>query len=297
MTITILDGGMGGELIQRGFATRGGLWSAQALIDAPEAVVQLHRDYIDAGARIVATNTYSTIPSYLEKQGLQSRFVELTRFAAELARRAADESGADVWVAGSLPPLAESYRPDLVPADDVALPIYLAMAEALEPLVDLFLCETMSSGREAYNAASQAKAVARRRSLPVLVSFTLDESPGRGLRSGESIADAFALLAELDLGGFLINCTSLEAIEHGLGELRRLTDKPIGAYPNRMTSVPSGWTLDNEIRIVYRDDLDTQVFVEAARRFRAAGATILGGCCGIGPEHIRALATATAESA
>lgn len=289
---------MGGELIERGFASRGGLWSAQALIDAPEAVLELHRDYIAAGARIIATNTYSTVPSYLAKKGLAERYVELTRLAGELARRAADEAGKEIGeevrVAGSLPPLAESYRPDLVPPDGEARPIYLAMAKALEPLVDLFLCETMSSGREALNAASQATAVAQRRELPVYVSWTLDERPGHGLRSGEPVQEAFELLAELDIAGFLINCTSLEAIEQGLRELRTLTEKPIGAYPNRMTTVPAGWTLDNEIRIVYRDDLDTQVFVEAARRFRAAGATILGGCCGVGPDHIRALADSLA---
>ena len=105
--ITILDGGMGAELIRRGAATSGGLWSAQALLDNPEAVVETHHDFIRAGARLIITNSYSSIPSYLEKEGLEDRYEELTSLAGQLARRAADETKENVRGAGSLPPLSE----------------------------------------------------------------------------------------------------------------------------------------------------------------------------------------------
>ena len=104
MTV-ILDGGMGSELIRRGAGDARGLWSARALLEAPESVVGVHRDYMAVGAEIIITNTYSTIPSYL---------LELTELAGSLARSAVEGAPGEARVAGSLPPLSESYRPDLV---------------------------------------------------------------------------------------------------------------------------------------------------------------------------------------
>ena len=92
----------------------------------------------------------------------------------------------------------------------------------------------------------------------------------------------------LEIDAYLFNCTSPEAITKGLEELRPLTDRPIGAYPNRL-SIPQGWTLDNEVQTGYRLDLDVATYLEYARRWQAAGAEIIGGCCGIGPEYIAAL--------
>ena len=86
MTITILDGGMGDEIAARLEGAAKGLWSATALLENPDMVVGLHKEYIEAGARIIITNTYSTIPSYLAKAGLEDRYVELARLGGELAR-------------------------------------------------------------------------------------------------------------------------------------------------------------------------------------------------------------------
>ena len=285
--LIILDGGMGGEILRR--AGRSELWSAQALLDAPDLVAGVHRDYIDAGAEIIITNTYSTIPSYLAKAGLEGRYVELAELAGRIARQQADAAPHPVQVAGSLPPLDESYRHDLVPSDEAARPIYRTLAQTLKPFVDLFLCETMSSVRETRNAATQALEVSNG-DLPVLVSWTLDERAGCGLRSGESVAEAVAALDDLDIAGFMFNCTSPEAILAGLEELTTLTDKPIGAYPNAL-HIPPGWTLDNDIEAGY-EELDVATFVDWAERWSATGAAIIGGCCGIGPDHIRGLADA-----
>ena len=286
--LMILDGGMGVELLKRGSGSRTELWSAQALLDAPEEVLAVHADYIAAGARMIITNSYSTIPSYLGKLDMADRYLELTGLAAGLARQAADAAAVDVLVAGSLPPLSESYRADLVPADDEASPIYESLVIALNGSVDLFLCETMSCVREAANAAQAATQLGGGK--PVYVSWTLDETPGQGLRSGESIADAVDALAHLDVAAMLFNCTSVDAIEAGLRELRQLTAVPVGAYPN-LLHIPSGWTLDdNSVPAQYQEMTPAQ-FVNWAERFVAAGATILGGCCGIGPEHISALSS------
>jgi len=285
--ITILDGGMGGELIRREATPRTELWSAQALMDKPEAVLKVHKDYIEAGAELIITNSYSTIPSYLGKIGLEGRFEELTALAGRIARQAADEADGTVLVAGSMPPLDESYRPDLSPPDEEALPIYRALATALDPYVDVFICETMSCIRESVSAISAVREIAGA-GKPAYVSWTLSETAGEGLRSGESIEDAVRAVSGFNVSGLLFNCTSPEAITQGLAELCELTDLPIGAYPNRL-SIPEGWTLDNEVESGYRVDLDVAAYVDYAKRWVAGGASIIGGCCGIGPEYIAAL--------
>lgn len=286
--VTLFDGGMGREIQQRRPQAAHGLWSASVLLDEPDLVVEIHREYIDAGAVVITTNNYATIPSYLSKAGMQNRYRELTRLAATLARRAVRESGKDVAVAGSLPPLEESYRADLVPPPEIAQPIYQGIAEALRDDVDLYVCETMSSAAEAHNAASAA--LAHGQGKPVYVAWTLDETPGRGLRSGETVKQAVDALAGLAVDGYLFNCTHPEAIEAGLRELKALTTKPLGCYPNRLNKVPEGWTLDNEITTGLRSDLPQHLYVEAMLRSIRAGATMVGGCCGIGPSDIRALA-------
>lgn len=298
--ITLMDGGMGDELTERGSGSGTGLWSARALLVAPQEVKAVHLDFIRAGARIITTNSYSTIPSYLGKEGLENRFEELTALAGKLAREAADESGEHVTVLGSLPPMSESYRADLAPPEAQSRPIYDAMAAALLPYVDGFICETLSTAEEARSAAAaacDARAAcdaAKNRSLrdtplKVFLSWSLDEKPGTGLRSGETIAEAFARVKDLPLDALLFNCTHPLAVEAGLKELRALTDKPIGGYANTMNEVPKGWTLDKGT-VGRRADKAPALYAEAAVRWIDAGASYIGGCCGVGPEHIAAIA-------
>ncbi len=284
--VTILDGGMGGEIQRRVPDAAHGLWSASALIDNPAMVTDIHAEYIAAGATMITTNTYSTIPSYLGKGGLAHRYVELTETAARLARQAAPLGGS-VLVAGSLPPLDESYRADLVPAPEEARPVYENMVRAMAAHVDLFLCETMASAEEARTAALAA--LTRGGGKPVYVSWTLNEEPGTGLRSGESVAEALLRLDDLAIDAFLFNCTHPEAIEVALAELAPLTDRPVGCYPNRLNAVPKGWTLDNDVVTGPRKDLPRHLYVASIMRCIDVGATIVGGCCGIGPSDIQAL--------
>ncbi len=281
--LTILDGGMGTELMARGLSSSNGIWSAQALVEEPEKVAEVHRDYIKAGARVIITNSYSTIPSYLGKAGLADEYRRYTQLAGEIARRAADEFDEQVLVAGSLPPLGESYRYDMAPADDEALPIYKSLAATLDPYVDLYVCETMACVREARNAAQAAAESGK----PFWVAWTLAEEPGMGLRSGESVAAALAAVEPFNPAAYLFNCSTPESITPALGQLRVLTEKPIGVYPN-LLHIPKDWTLDNEVGAGF-SELAIADFVAFARQWRQQGATIIGGCCGIGPNYIRAL--------
>ncbi|MFL6872923.1 MAG: homocysteine S-methyltransferase family protein [Candidatus Azotimanducaceae bacterium] len=284
--LTILDGGMGGELIRRGWPS-GGLWSAKALLENPEVVRAVHQDYVSAGAQVIITNSYSTVPSYLAKEDMQSRYVELTEIAARLAREVADAAPAEVRVAGCLPPLSESYRPDLVPGDDESRPIYSEIIKALSADVDLYLCETMSSVREAVNAASSVRETDPDK--PLWVALTLADEPGGGLRSGENMDQVVSALEPYDVDAFLFNCTDPTSISVALEELVPLTNKPTGAYPNRF-HVPPGWTLDNEIA-VEPTEMTVEDYLGFVDTWRRSGATIIGGCCGVGPEFIAALSS------
>ena len=284
--LTILDGGMGGELIRRGWPS-GGLWSAKALLENPEVVRAVHQDYVSAGAQVIITNSYSTVPSYLAKEDMQSRYVELTEIAARLAREVADAAPAEVRVAGCLPPLSESYRPDLVPGDDESRPIYSEIIKALSADVDLYLCETMSSVREAVNAASSVRETDSDK--PLWVALTLADEPGGGLRSGENMDQVVSALEPYDVDAFLFNCTDPTSISVALEELVPLTNKPTGAYPNRF-HVPPGWTLDNEIA-VEPTEMTVEDYLGFVDTWRRSGATIIGGCCGVGPEFIAALSS------
>ena len=284
--LKVLDGGMGAELIARGIMPSNGLWSARALLDSPDAVMEVHSDYIKAGAEVITTNSYSTIPSYLAKASMSDRYEDLTDIAAKMARTAADSATTKIEVAGCLPPLSESYRHDLVPTDSEGLEVYKNLAIVLKPSVDIYLCETMSCAREAATAAKAARAVDSEK--PVWIAWTLDETPGGGLRSGESIEDAIAAVAPFSPDAYLFNCTAPEAISVAIEKIVKLTDKPVGAYPNRYHILP-GWTLDNEVGTEHVE-MTVDEFMQYVDRWRSMGASILGGCCGIGPNFIAAIA-------
>ena len=139
----ILDGGMGRELRFRGIDVMTSIWSAKALIDAPQVVREVHSDFITAGADIITINSYGIIKSNLAWAGIEDRFKELNRLACDLAKEARDASGRAVLIAGSLPPLAGSFRPDRVGKFEEIEPLYREQAEVLAPYVDLLLCETI----------------------------------------------------------------------------------------------------------------------------------------------------------
>ena len=277
---------MGNELLTRRSDLVSGLWSAQYLIDAPELVKEVHLEYINSGADLIITNTYSTIPSYLSKKNAEDKMPELIRLAGKLAREAVKDSKKKVMVAGSLPPLEESYRPDLVIEAGEAVPIYETLIKELTPYVDIFICETMSSIEEMQHAMQALKNLDNEK--PVWISWSLKEDKKNQLRSGETIEDALNASVEIKPEAYLFNCTDPYAITEGIKELKKLTQKPIGGYPN-VFNVPDGWTLDNDVQVSVRD-LSIAKFLEFAIEWRKLGATIIGGCCGIGPKFIKAVA-------
>ena len=274
-----LDGALGSILLDRANKSSSGLWSAQFLLDDPEAIKSLYEEYIGIGSDLITTNTYSTIPSYLNKEKLSAKMPELVDIAGKLAKEVADKHE-HVRVAGSLPPLEESYRPDLVLTEGEALPIYKTLIEGLLPYVDIFLCETISSVQETQNVLKALDLY--NKDIPIWLSWTLKEDKKDLLRSGESIEEAFKFAEKHNPEAYLFNCTDPNAISSGLEVLQKLTKKPIGGYPN-IFSVPDGWTLDNDV-VTLKNDLTKESFPSFCQTWKEKGASIFGGCCGIGPE-------------
>jgi homocysteine S-methyltransferase len=279
--LVLLDGGTGREIQDRGLARRGSIWSALALLEAPSVVSDVHQAFVDAGAEVIITNNYSVVPKMLGKEGLEHRFDELTIQCGELAAAVRDSTERSIRVAGSLPPLSISYQPSAVGPEVENVELYRRIANNLNPYVDLFVCETMSTGLEARAAARVAGEFAK----PVWVAWTLDRSANGCLRSGETIAQAYDLLLGLRVDAFLFNCASPEAITTAIPLLREITDVPIGAYANAF-----GERRDDGSVTPIREDLDPDGYADVVLNWRAQGATILGGCCGISPRHIAVLA-------
>lgn len=285
--MTILDGGMGQELVARmGHATT--LWSVQALIDRSDLVRAVHDDFFTAGADVATTNTYSLLPDRLARHDLADRLDALTEAACTAAVAARDAAGGGL-VAGALGPLGFSYRPDLAPGPDAAAEVYADLARLHARWVDVHLCETMASVGQAEGALRGAGITGK----PVWLALTVMDDDGTRLRSGEPLSDALPLIARYRPARVLLNCARPEALSAGLPTLAGARLR-FGAYANGFDRVTKDFARIGGIvdDLDARPDLDPDTYADFARRWRAMGASTIGGCCEIGPDHIRAVARA-----
>jgi len=286
----VLDGATGTELERRGIPAPLPLWSAGALITHPHAVEAIHRDYVAAGADIVVANTFRANLRTLRAAGRAEQGEALNRLAVELARRAVSppsedhrlETGAtgrEVWVAASVGPVEDCYHPERVPDEPVLRAEHAQMMAWLKTAdADLVWIETMNTVREARAAAQAATAVG----LPFVVSFVVQESGD--LLSGEALEEAVAAVEPFDPLAIGVNCIPPRAVADLLHRLRRLTSRPLSAYAHIGNPEPiRGWS--------YSQDLSPVEYADCARRWLDEGASIVGGCCGTTPAHIRALRT------
>jgi S-methylmethionine-dependent homocysteine/selenocysteine methylase len=269
---------MGTELQRRGADTRLPLWSARALVEAPDLVKEIHRENVEAGAEILTTNTFRTHGRTLAKGGLGERSRELTALAVRLAREAAFGAGREIFVAGSLSPLEDCYQPDLVPDDEVLEKEHREQAESLAGAgVDLILLETHNTIRELVAAARPAKATG----LPY-ISSVVTNGKGR-LLSGEPIEDAVRALEPFGPDALAINCVPAARLSADLARLAAAApDLPLGAYGNLgLPADDYGWA--------FTEELSPQAYSEHARTWLSRGARLVGGCCGTTSSHTTAL--------
>ena len=285
--ITLLDGGMGQELIRRSSAAKPHpLWSLQVMMDEPELVANVHRDFCLAGARVICLNTYSVTRHRLQMGSALPDLPELLKHAGDLARAGIQASGlSGIDIVASLPPLTASYLKQSPFSPEQMKDEYKELMELQRYHVDGFLAETLSSiaeGEAVLLAAQEAD-------TGVHLAFTVQDEDGTRLRSGELLEDALRVCVPLKPLSIILNCSVPEAIDQGLPLLAAAT-KTFGAYANgfhSITALKPGGTVDV---LSAREELTPAVYTEMALQWLDLGASILGGCCEVGPAHIEALA-------
>lgn len=278
--VIVCDGAMGTQLQARGL-TAGAmpeLWNAEH----PEVLTAIHNDYLQAGARIVTSNTFGGNRARLAGAGLADRLAELNRKGVELARAAAGERA---WVAGDVGPTGQLLEPygELAVADAEA--IYREQVTVLaEAGADFLLVETMNDIEEALCAVRMARA---HTALPVFCTFAFN-AKGRtmmGLRPG----DAAQRAAEAGADAVGANCgEGPDAVLAALTGMREAVNLPLIAQSN--AGIPQ---VGAEEATVW--DTTPEQLADHARAFVEAGARVVGGCCGTGPAHIAAIAAALAS--
>ena len=279
--ITILDGGMGQELYRRFGKPASPLWSAQVMLDSPELVIGLHCDFIDAGAEVITLNAYAVTPERLERDAEISLFEPLQKAALQAAITAREKANKPIIIAGCLPPLVASYYPELVPDDTQCLSSYRRIVELQAPGVDLFIGETLSSVREAAVVCRAALDAGK----PIWISYTVDDMDGTRLRSGELLQSGVDAAIEAGAEAVLVNCSMPEAVVRAMAVLSG-SGVRFGGLANGFTSIAAlapGGIVDS---LNARDDLGPSAYANHAMKWCGHGATLIGGCCEIGPGHI-----------
>ena len=289
--LTLLDGGTGRELQRMGAPFRQPEWSALALMESPSAVQEVHHRYLSAGADVVTANSYAVTPFHIGAERFAAEGRMLADRAGRIGRAAIMAYGGG-RLAGSLPPVLGSYRPDLF-SESAASPILDRLIEGLAPHVDVWLGETLSSIPEARLIAGRLAG----RTTPLWLSFTLmdDALEYRGrLRSGDAVSEAANAALELGAEALLFNCSQPEVMAEAVSEARAAlgaADLQIGVYANAFPPQSKDAVANDGLDPI-RDDLTPQTYLQFASQWTKRGASIVGGCCGVGPEHIEALAKA-----
>jgi len=276
----LFDGAMGTELMKRGLPQ--GVCPEEWNVDRPNVLKDIHRSYYEAGSDSVSTNSFGANRIKLASHGLEDRFYELNRAAAELA---GEVRPAGRFVAGDIGPTGKFLKPQGEYEEAEFEAAFADQAEALgSGPVDFFLVETMFDLREALCAV---RGIRRGSDLPVFVSMTFNRNP-RGFFTlmGDSIGRCVEAFEAIGVPVIGTNCTLTSSdLADCIREMRALTSKPLIAQPNAgKPEVSSGDV------VVYSQPAED--FARDVPKLVASGARIVGGCCGTDPEFIRQAAAA-----
>ena len=286
-TFKILDGAMGSELIRWGMELPEHIWSAAANLTNPELVLKIHREYVDAGADYITTNTFRTTPRAFGKlDSLVAGFVEVNKkdavlnsrnslfTAVELAKEVASNS---VKVLGSIASLEDCYSPELFPGKNTAITEFRQLGGWLSDAgVDILLLETMNSIAEAEAGLIALQSF----ELPIWVSFVMKDD--EHLLSGDLLLDALTLLQDHSVNTVLLNCNPLQRTEKAMILLTKNWTGKWGIYPNLGIGEPSP-----NGRITKYESMEK--FTALMEKAIDLGASVVGACCGSTPEQISEL--------
>ena len=278
--VVIIDGATGSELEARGVPMVYDGWSVLAQLDYPDILQALHEDYIRAGASVIITNTFAAGRHLLEPGGMGDRVADVHKRAVEIAKQARDTVGAPVAIGGSI----STYMAD---END---PYWLGRLQKTydeqvsllaDAGVDLIVCEMMQEPRIALPAVQAAVASG----LPVWLGLSAGQTPDGSLTNFDSLDQDFgetidALIAE-PVGVVCVMHTEVPVVGPAIEMIRERWDGPICVYPESGYYERPHWH--------YVDIIEPETLLAEARGWVAQGANIIGGCCGLGVEHIEVL--------
>ena len=292
-SIRILDGGMGQELLARGLEPKGTLWSASALLNEKnhKLLTDTHLSFINAGADVIVTNSFTTRRVRFKQNNVENFFDFANKKAGELAVKAKKISKKNVLIAGGLPAQNDTYQVDNRDKNIIKKDFF-DQANLINPYVDFFYLDVISSGREIEIALD----ITEKLNKPVLVGLHIKKN-GK-LPSGETITEIVKNYRNNNWLGLITACVSLEIIEKTSNELKNLkipfgfkanlwgVEEPLPVHKfNKAKFNETG--KNPNIALGRRDDVDEKKFYEFAKKIMKDGATILGGCCEIKPSHIK----------
>ena len=292
----ILDGGMGQELLARGLVSKGTLWSASALLDEKnhQLVIDAHLSFINAGADVIVTNTFTTRRIRMQQNQVGHLFNFANEKAGELALKAKEISKKNILIAGGLPAQSDTYQVDKREKNIIEKDFY-DQATLINPYIDFFYLDVISSGKETEIALN----IIEKLNKPVLVGLHVKKN-GK-LASGETITEVVERYKNNNWLGLILACVSLEIIELTCSEIKKL-NVPFGfkanlwsveePFPNSIYNQAKFNEIGKNPNILMgkRDDVNGKVFYEFAKKIMKEGATILGGCCETKPSHIQEMA-------
>ena len=291
--VRILDGGTGQELLSRGLEANGTLWSANALLQDKyhDLLLNTHLDFIKAGAEVIITATFATRRKRLKDNQIENKFEYLNQKAGEIAIKA-KKNFSNTLIAGGLPPQNLTYEADNRNEEEITND-FREQANALNPYIDFFYFDVLSSIKEFKCGIKAIKEFKK----PYLIGIHISE--GTNLPSGEKISKIRDVIDDKVLG-VMLSCVSPENYEANLKEVKNLgvpfgfklngylTTKPSTSYTENYLKSKTG----NPIEVLgKREDLNPDNMAKMVKKFKDAGATIIGGCCETRPSHIKAMAS------
>ena len=270
----VLDGAMGTELVRNGVELPLPIWSADANLDHPDIVLNIHQEYAAAGADIITTNTFRTTTYTYRKAGYtkqraQERAYDSLMSAVDLARKAAVDT---MKVAGSITAIDDCYSPELYPGKGAAEDTFGELVEWFsEAGVDLLLFETMGNFEEIE--------IALEASLNIEINcwFSLILKDGKHILDGHSLDEAINLIKTFPISCLMLNCNKIETTPSALKLFLSLWTNDWGVYSNLGVT-----DFDND----YFDIINDSNFKESISLFLEFNPAVIGACCGSTPKHI-----------
>ena len=289
--VRILDGGMGQEILNRGVKPHGTIWGATALLHKKyhKIVVNTHLDFIKAGAEVIVTNSFGSRRRRLIENNLEKKFNELNITAGKLAAKAVKKSKKNTLIAGSLPPQNFTYFADLGDNLNFIKDGFYQQAKCLNPYVDFFYLDVMSSLKECEIGIQSIKSFKKE----FLIGIHIREN-GK-LPSGEKFISVVKKLEKYNPIGILTSCVSIENLNYITKDIKKIK-VPFGFKINAFEHIPAGWKPDAnnpKVQLGTRHDLNPKKFLNVCKKFKKLGAKIIGGCCEITPTHIKQIKSLT----